>query len=326
MVVYSVKFNFFQGIHYMNNYPLFFKICVVNQYLRKDIPVGKLLTIYNISKSSLYNWIKLYNTNLLQEKKKYTKKSKYTDDVKQYIKKYVVKRKIFNYKKLIRLVNNKFKITISKTAIYDILKNMGVTHKRMKKILTGSDEIKLERQREEFRNTITNIDTNNVICIDETSIDSCMIPVHGWSLSGERVCHKVNATKKRYSIICAISNKKVIYYKLVKENVDAVIFKNFMEHLYENHIHGHKIVLDNARIHHAKIVKEYMDTIDNEFIFNAPYTPDYNPIEKVFGKLKRNINKSLDTSIKNLFKIVKSTFKNISSTELNNYYRSSFTF
>ena len=84
--------------------------------------------------------------------------------------------------------------------------------------------------------------------------------------------------------------------------------------------------MDNACIHHSKIVKEYVDKSTNEFIYNAPYTPEYNPIENLFSKLKANIRKSLNNNYNKLNKIIKSTFKSITNSELENYYRHSFTF
>ena len=57
-------------------------------------------------------------------------------------------------------------------------------------------------------------------------------------------------------------------------------------------------------IHHSKLVSEYLLTTTNEFIFNAPYTPEYKPIEHPFSKLKSNIRKHLDNNYKKLLKIV----------------------
>ena len=65
----------------------------------------ELLNIFSISRSSLYNWIKLDNKNKLLEKKQYSKESKYSDEIRQYISNYVIKKVNFDYRKLIRLIN-----------------------------------------------------------------------------------------------------------------------------------------------------------------------------------------------------------------------------
>jgi predicted DNA-binding protein YlxM (UPF0122 family) len=89
----------------INCYPLIFKIQVVNCYYQKQFSIMELLNIFSISRSSLYNWIKLDNINKLLEKKQYSKESKYSDEIRQYISNYVIKKVNFDYRKLIRLIN-----------------------------------------------------------------------------------------------------------------------------------------------------------------------------------------------------------------------------
>jgi transposase len=43
---------------------------------------------------------------------------------------------------------------------------------------------------------------------------------------------------------------------------------------------------DNATIHHAKILKQWANTYNILLIFNPPYTPQFNPIELAFSKIK----------------------------------------
>ncbi|CAD7768660.1 DDE superfamily endonuclease [Candidatus Methanoperedenaceae archaeon GB50] len=54
------------------------------------------------------------------------------------------------------------------------------------------------------------------------------------------------------------------------------------------------IVLDNARIHHAKTVKIRAEELDIHFIYLPPYSPDLNPIEFDWKDLKRELSSILD--------------------------------
>ena len=51
------------------------------------------------------------------------------------------------------------------------------------------------------------------------------------------------------------------------------------------------IVMDNMRSHHAKIVKELLDRAGVRYLYLPPYSPDLNPIEKMWSKLKANLRK-----------------------------------
>jgi len=64
------------------------------------------------------------------------------------------------------------------------------------------------------------------------------------------------------------------------------------------------IVLDNYRVHHAKIVEKACKILNICLIFLPPYCPFLNPIEDIWRKLKKKINKSFLKS----FRLLKKTF------------------
>ena len=84
------------------------------------------------------------------------------------------------------------------------------------------------------------------------------------------------------------------------------------------------ILLDNARIHHSKYLKENVSDNIN-FIYNIPYTPEFNPIEQMFSKLKYLLRKSNLTN-NNIIKKIDLSLDKINSNDLNGYFRNSFKF
>lgn len=81
--------------------------------------------------------------------------------------------------------------------------------------------------------------------------------------------------------------------------------------------------MDNARIHHSKIYMKYMENSKHKILFNVPYCPEYNPIEMVFSKLKSIIRRKDNSTIVRLIKNINYSFKQISKTDLNNFYSKS---
>ena len=79
--------------------------------------------------------------------------------------------------------------------------------------------------------------------------------------------------------------------------------------------------MDNACIHHSKIVTEYIKNYNIKLIFNVPYSPEYNPIEIMFSKLKKLVKDYTDNNkIKILeLNIIDSLIK-ITSKDLNNFF------
>jgi transposase len=92
-------------------------------------------------------------------------------------------------------------------------------------------------------------------------------------------------------------------------------------------INGKYILLDNARIHHSKIVKEYTNKEGINMLYNVPYMPEYNPIEKVFSKIKPIIAKKKNNEKKGKIEInIIESLKQIKEKDLKNFYDKSLSF
>ena len=78
------------------------------------------------------------------------------------------------------------------------------------------------------------------------------------------------------------------------------------------------IILDNARIHHAKIAEKSCEILNINLIFLKPYCPDLNPIEDVWRKIKSKIYKSMYENLNKLIEIFEREFYKI--VDLTSFY------
>ena len=67
-----------------------------------------------------------------------------------------------------------------------------------------------------------------------------------------------------------------------------------------------------------------MENKTNKILFNVAYNPETNPIELVFGKIKKYVEKSPTQTIKQLLSSINKAIKTISPNDLRNYYFHSF--
>ena len=68
------------------------------------------------------------------------------------------------------------------------------------------------------------------------------------------------------------------------------------------------IILDNARVHHAKIVEKVCEILNINLIFLQPCCPDLNLIEDVWRKIKSEVYKSIYNNLNELIEIFKGEF------------------
>ncbi len=87
---------------------------------------------------------------------------------------------------------------------------------------------------------------------------------------------------------------------------------------------GDIVVMDNMRTHHAKEVKKIIEEFKINVIFLPPYSPDYNPIEKMWSKIKAILRKIKARSDSELTAAVNDAFNLISLSDCIGWFRSCF--
>ena len=75
------------------------------------------------------------------------------------------------------------------------------------------------------------------------------------------------------------------------------------------------MVLDNCKIHTFKITLGFSDSLNIEFRFLPKYSPQFNPIEQVWGSVKREISYQIIKSIKELQKVIYKAYMDVVNNE-----------
>lgn len=301
----------------INNYPLIFKQTVVNKYNKKDTSINNILSTFKISNGTLYNWKNNDKNNKLTEKKKYTKYSKYLPHIKGYIRNYVITHVCFNMNKLILLLKKKYDLIAKKSSLYNIIKNFDISHKKIRKKFVYGKKKDHAYKIKTFKNQIKKLNIGEIISIDEVSVDTHTTNNYGWGLKGKRIIKIIRKLRKRFTIICAITNNKILYYKIIKGSADANLFLEFIKKL---NVTNKYILMDNARIHHSHVVMDYITSTSNKIIFNVPYSPEFNPIEIIFSKFKSKLRKLENSTVSKLIKNIDRSFSTITQKDIINSY------
>lgn len=304
-----------------NYYSFDLKNKVVELY-HKNYSVKELSKMFNISFKTIYNWINQFENNTIDKnKKKFVKPTSLFRNIhiRLHIKLYIHKHSDFQYKKLINHIFKKLNLSISKTTLFKIIKDLSFTKKIISLRKKYGLKSKITKHIKKLKQNLKNINPSDIISVDEVSFDTNIINNRGWSPKGNIIFKNIGATYKRITVICAICNSKILHYKIINNSSNAISFLDFIKEL--NPSSSQYILLDNARIHHAKIVKNYIDSKNINFIFNAPYNPWFNPIEYIFSKLKTNVKKyNNNHTLINLKHNISKAFKTITFFDLNHSF------
>ena len=149
--------------------------------------------------------------------------------------------------------------------------------------------------RNEFLNQIEKIALEDLVYVDETGIDDNIVVQYGWSEKGERSYAEQSGFKtERLSIIAGYvyGSKELIAPFEFKGYTDTALFNGWFENILCPQLRpGQIVILDNASLHKSPDLIEIIQNTGCYLVFLPPYSPDLNPIEKVWANFKRNLRK-----------------------------------
>jgi transposase len=80
------------------------------------------------------------------------------------------------------------------------------------------------------------------------------------------------------------------------------------------------VVMDNLRVHHVAGVREAIEAMGARLLYLPPYSPDFNPIENAFAKLKAILRKAAARTIDALWKTIGEAIPKFTPMECANYF------
>ena len=152
-----------------------------------------------------------------------------------------------------------------------------------------------ERSRNLYREKLKKYRPSQIIYIDESGIDSNQSSPYGWSQKGER-CPGIRPGKrqKRLSLIGALCQERFFAPLVYTGYCTARLIEAWLEKCLLPEVEpGQVIIMDNAPVHNSSKIRELIAQAGCELLFLPTYSPDLNPIEHWWHKIKTAIRREL---------------------------------
>jgi transposase len=133
-----------------------------------------------------------------------------------------------------------------------------------------------------------------LVFIDETWTRTDMAPLRGWAPRGERLIAKVpHGRWKTMTFLAALRHDRIDAPWFIEGPIDGESFRLYVEEVLLPTLRpGDIVVLDNLGSHKSKAVRRLVRSAGAKLFFLPKYSPDLNPIEQVFAKLKHFLRKA----------------------------------
>jgi transposase len=138
------------------------------------------------------------------------------------------------------------------------------------------------------------LDARSLVFVDEMGTNISLSPKYGWSKKGHRAPGSVPRNRgKNTTLLASMSLEGMGPSLAVEGATSAKVFETYVELvLAPNLRRGQVVVMDNLSAHKGARVRELIEGRGCELMYLPPYSPDSNPIEEAFSKLKCLIRKA----------------------------------
>jgi transposase len=170
---------------------------------------------------------------------------------------------------------------------------------------------------------MSSIDPERMVFVDECSTNTSLAPLYGWARRGERVHQKVPRNwGKNVTLLSSIAKKVGMGASMVVEgSTDTKVFEAYLtEVLCPTLEEGQVVVMDNLSSHKGRRVRELIEGKRCELIYLPSYSPDFNPIEQAFSKLKSYLREACARSHETLMEVIGEALRTISASDAESFF------
>ncbi len=170
---------------------------------------------------------------------------------------------------------------------------------------------------------ISSIEPDRLVFVDECSTNTSLAHLYGWARKGERAPQKTPRNwGKNITLLSSMSKEQGMGASLVVEgSTNGTVFQTYLEDvLCPTLKRGQVVVMDNLSAHKAERVRDLIEGEGCELIYLPPYSPDFNPIEGAFSKLKSYLRAACARSQDTLMEVIGKALSTISISDALGYF------
>src|SRR5262245_5982997 len=164
-----------------------------------------------------------------------------------------------------------------------------------KSVVAGErDRPDVARRRVQWAKYQGRVEAERLVFIDETWTRTDMAPLRGWATRGQRLPAKVpHGRWKTMTFLAALRHDRIDAPWFIEGPIDGASFRAYVEKVLLPTLRpGDVVVMDNLGSHKGKVVRQLIRSAGAKLFFLPKYSPDLNPIEQVFAKLKHLLRKA----------------------------------
>jgi transposase len=178
------------------------------------------------------------------------------------------------------------------------------------------------KRREAWFNGPLDLDPDRLVFIDETWASTNMARLRGRAPMGKRLRAGIPYGHwKTTTFVAGLRRTGMVAPMVLDGPINARAFHAYVEQVLVPELHpGDIVVMDNLSSHKGAAVRQAIEAAGAQLLFLPPYSPDFNPIENAFAKLKALLRKAAEPTVGGLWDAIGHLIDLFTPQECANYF------
>jgi len=180
----------------------------------------------------------------------------------------------------------------------------------------------VKAQREAWREWAAQMNLDRMVFVDETGAKTNMTRLHGRAEKGERVVdHAPHGHWQTTTLLGAVRRDGSTASMVVDGPTDADVFQAYVEQVLVPSLRpGDLVILDNLSPHKTAAVEAAIRGAGAEVMFLPPYSPDLNPIEQMWSKVKAYLRKVKARTLDTLIEAIRQALASVTDADVEGWF------
>ena len=187
------------------------------------------------------------------------------------------------------------------------------------------DRVDVAIARDIWRAAQADLDFNRLVFVDETGTTTSMTRLRGWGPKGKPLLGKApHGHWMTSTFVAGLAHDGIRAPMLMDTPMTGLIFRQWLtDHLIPDMAPGSIVVCDNLSAHKVAGIRQCLEDAGMGLLYLPAYSPDFNPIEQVFAKVKAFLRRAAPRSFEAVCHALKTILGRFKPKEYANYIRHS---
>jgi transposase len=178
------------------------------------------------------------------------------------------------------------------------------------------------KKRRKFLKKVQELDPAKLVFIDEMGANINLSRLYARAPKGKRVEEALpRDTPTNMSVAGALGSRKLLATCCLEGAFDGEAFVAFIERMVVPQLHtGDTVLMDNVPTHQSAKVKAAIESTGAQLLNLPPYSPDLDPIEPCWSKVKAHLRKVKARTVDRLYQAIASGIKSVKATDIHGWF------